>query len=231
MKNILCIALSFLFCISCFGEDQTIENDLPPYSTLSFDLNKCENTKKADSFFSFSKIDEDKESSDKAVFSNPFIASNFLSSKASPFFPTCYFHWHHYKAHFGFEKAYIRFPHEPTISHGNGLIVAYAYEHNVLYSLTGYFPPVINIEPVSFFETALFNASQYPYLVLNYAIYQADCYFVLDYIMHDTIKDMIIKNRTVVTPFNAYTLQAVSPYGHSTRFDYFIDSFKIKLAN
>jgi len=154
---------------------------------------------------------------------------NFNASTRPPIPFGSYSWWYLYKANFGIEKVYVRFPSTPSITQSSTMMVAFAYEYNVLYSLAAYYPPVGHIEPTLYFDNVLFNASQPPFMLLSHAIYQVDACCVLDYVMHDTFKNLLVKTRVIVTPFNAYTLQTVSTYGISSRFEYFIDSFKIKL--
>ncbi|NGX55071.1 MAG: hypothetical protein KR126chlam2_00693 [Chlamydiae bacterium] len=140
-----------------------------------------------------------------------------------------YITWHRYKANFGVEKTFVEFPNRPTETQTNFLKIAYTWDSNILYSFSGYFPPMGNLNPRDFFDNMLCRASDYPYVVLSSAIYEdGDGYWVLDYSSKDMSKNTIVYTRSVVSPFNAYILQAVFPYGYTHHFEYFIDTFKIR---
>lgn len=141
---------------------------------------------------------------------------------------TSLFFWHRFKANFGMEKVYLRFPHAPTEGRSNTLLIAYAYESNVMYSFSGYYPPMGNINPHALFDRTLLEVSSPPLLLIDHTVYQMSSGdWVLDYVTHDTYKNVRVKSRTIVTPFNAYTLQCVLPHGAYDNYDYFLDSFSI----
>lgn len=165
----------------------------------------------------------------KKLFSLFFVLLFAYALFADNFDSNYYLSWYPYKADFGVEKTFINFPHRPTVSRGNHLHVAYAYDGNVLYSLQGYFPPMGNLNPAILFEEILCNNSRYPYVVISSSSYQAlDGYDILDYISKDCVTDTVIYGHTVVTPFNSYILQAIFPNGYLTHFDYFVDTFRIR---
>jgi hypothetical protein len=140
-----------------------------------------------------------------------------------------YVDWPRYKANFGMEKLFVRFPQRPAISQTSQLLTAYAYDNAVLYSLAGYFPPLGNIEPASWFDKILYTADHYPFTLISSTVFQAaNGDWVLDYVAHDYIQNLILKARAFVTPFNAYTLQCVKPNGMRDYFDYFLDNFFVK---
>ncbi len=145
-----------------------------------------------------------------------------LSPKAS--FTT----WSRYKANFGMEKLLIRFPQKPAVSQSNTLLTAYAYDQAIMYSVTGYYPPIGNVDFDIWFEEILYNVSSHPYTLVNHSIYPVDGDWVLDYVAHDYIQNLVLKVRSVVTPFNAYTVQCVKPQGARDNFDYFLDNFWIQ---
>jgi hypothetical protein len=140
-----------------------------------------------------------------------------------------YLHWQRFKANFGMEKLFVRFPATPTISQSNTLLTAYAYDYGILYSLTGYYPPVGNINPVLWFDEILCSVDHYPYSLISHVAYQvSNGDWVLDYTFHDYVQNIIGKGRAIATPFNGYTLQCVKPNGSRDHFDYFLDSFWIR---
>lgn len=137
--------------------------------------------------------------------------------------------WPRYKANFGMEKLFVRFPQKPAISQSSSLFTAYAYDQAVLYSITGFFPPVGNIYPNSWFDELLRAVDCYPYALITRSVYQVENGdWILDYVTHDYVQNLVIKGRAIVTPFNAYTLQCVKPNGVRDYFEYFIDNFMIK---
>lgn len=143
-----------------------------------------------------------------------------------------YFNWKRYKSKFGAEKIFIRFPHHPAVSHSDCLLTAFASENSVIYSLSGYFPPLPHIDVHFLFDEILLLSSQYPFHLLSSVVFQdysGD--WILDYITHDTIQDTLIKSRTIVTSFNSYTIQCAKPYGVKDSYDYFLESFWIKLRD
>ena len=136
--------------------------------------------------------------------------------------------WRKYKADFGIEKIYVRFPHTPTISQGDTVLSAYAYDRNVCYSFYGYYPPIGSLHAQTWFDEALAYADAPPFNLICYNIFvDVHGYWVLDYTTHDTYNNVMLKSRSIVTPFNAYTLQCSYPYGYYDRFDYFLTSFRI----
>jgi hypothetical protein len=158
-----------------------------------------------------------------------FEATDEKEECAFPLSDATFLSWYKYRANFGMEKIFIRFPNRPVIAQTSTILTAYAYENQALYSFTGYYPPIGRIDPLAFFDQTLYDISQPPCIVLNYTIYQvSNGDWVFDYVMHDTFKDLIVKNRTVVTPYNAYTLQTVIPYGYKNYFEYFLETFKIQ---
>jgi hypothetical protein len=158
------------------------------------------------------------------------------AQKNKPKFSACenqlhasYVSWRRFKANFGMEKLFVRFPQKPAISQSNTLLTAYAYDYGVLYSLTGYFPPIGNVNPVIWFDEVLFSVDHYPYNLISHTIFQvSNGDWIMDYVAHDYVQNLIIKGRAVVTPFNGYTLQCVKPNGSRDYFDYFIDNFWIR---
>jgi hypothetical protein len=140
-----------------------------------------------------------------------------------------YISWRRFKANFGMEKLFVRFPQTPTISQSNTLLTAYAYDYGVLYSLTGYYPPMGNINPIIWFDEVLYAVDHYPFSLISHTAFQvSNGDWVLDYVSHDYVQNLILKARAIVTPFNGYTLQCVKPNGSRDHFDYFIDNFWIK---
>lgn len=137
--------------------------------------------------------------------------------------------WKRYKSTFGMEKILIRFPQKPAISQSNSLYTAYAYDHAVLYSLSGYFPPIGNIDPSTWFETIISNLTLYPYRLIASTSYQAsNGDWILDYTAHEYVQDLIVKARAVITPLNSYIIQCTKPSGSRDYFNYFLDNFWIK---
>ncbi len=139
--------------------------------------------------------------------------------------------WGRYKANFGLEKLFLRFPAKPTITQSNSLLTAYAYDYAVMYSFNGYFPPVGNIDPIVWFDQILYNydVTRYPYNLISHEIFQADNGdWIMDYVVHDYGQGFIIKARAVVTPYNGYTLQCVKPIGAKDFFDYFLENLFLK---
>lgn len=140
-----------------------------------------------------------------------------------------YVSWQRYKANFGMEKVFVRFPQKPAISQSHTLLTAYAYDYGVLYSLAGYFPPVGNINSILWFDEILNSVNNYPYALISHCIFQAsNGDWVMDYVAHDFVQNLILKGRAIVTLFNGYTLQCVKPNGTRDYFDYFIDNFSLR---
>ncbi|MCP5469017.1 MAG: hypothetical protein H7A36_00735 [Chlamydiales bacterium] len=126
------------------------------------------------------------------------------------------------------EKTKIRFPHTPTVSQGSTQIMATAYDRATAYTFTGYYPPIGNIDAYALFDQMLSGVSAYPYSVLYHSIYEnTSGNLVLEYTAQDGYRNYIVRSLTVVTPFNAYTLQCVHPLGAYERYTYFRDSFYI----
>lgn len=140
-----------------------------------------------------------------------------------------YSRWSRYKTNFGMEKLYIRFPHSPAITQSNTLLTAYAYDHAVMYSMAGYYPPVGNIDPNVWFDEILYSLNTYPYSLISHTFFQvSNGDWVMDYVAHDYAQNLLIKSRAIVTPFNGYILQCVKPNGVKDHFPYFLDHFWIK---
>jgi|GEM_PF-3412736 hypothetical protein len=140
-----------------------------------------------------------------------------------------YVSWSRYKANFGMEKLFLRFPQKPAVSHGATMLTAYAYDGSILYSLTGYYPPLGHIEPTGWFDTLLCSLDNYPFKLISHVIFQhVNGNWVMDYVAHDYAQNLILKNRAILTPFNGYTLQCVKPNGMRDYFDYFLDHFLLK---
>lgn len=137
--------------------------------------------------------------------------------------------WRRFKANFGMEKIFVRFPSKPAASQSGTLFTAYAYDYAVMYSICGYYPPAGNINPSFWFDEVLYSMNTYPCALISSCIFQAtNGDWILDYVAHDYMKDLLIKARAIVTPFNAYTIQCVKPNGSHDYFDYFLDNFWIK---
>lgn len=137
--------------------------------------------------------------------------------------------WSRYRINFGMEKIHIRFPNRPYVTQENGLMIGSSTDKQVLYKFVGYYPPMGNIDPHTFFKRELNLVSVPPYLLLGQGTYQLpNGDWVLDYVAHDTLSNLIIKHRSIITPFNAYTLRAIFPNGLTDRFDYFLESFRIQ---
>jgi hypothetical protein len=140
-----------------------------------------------------------------------------------------YSQWGRYKSNFGMEKIFIRFPQKPAISQSSSLMTAYAYDHAVMYSFAGYFPPMGNIDPIAWFDEILYNVSGYPYNLVSHTIFQvSNGDWIMDYTVHDYVQNLVVKARAIMTPFNAYILQCVKPNGVRDYFNYFLDNFWIK---
>jgi hypothetical protein len=136
--------------------------------------------------------------------------------------------WSRYKSNFGMEKIFIRFPQEPAVIQSSTLMTAFAYDHSITYSFSGYFPPIGNIDAFAWFDEILFSYSGYPYTLVSHAIYQVSGEWIMDYVVHDYHQDNLFKSRAIVTPFNGYILQCSKPYGVKDNFNYFLESFWIK---
>ena len=140
-----------------------------------------------------------------------------------------YSHWTRYRANFGMEKVFARFPQEPAVSQSSTLLTAYAYDHAVLYSVAGYFPPIGNIDTSRWFDEILCASQNYPHQLINHVIYQASSgVWVMDYQIHDYSQNLVIKSRAIATPFNGYILQCVKPNGTKDYFEYFLEHLWIK---
>jgi len=139
-----------------------------------------------------------------------------------------YVWWTKYQANFHNEKLVLRFPTTPIINFGNTTFVAFAFDHYTMYSMKGYFPPINNIDPTAFFDTALRNASYYPHELRTHSIHQnPEGHWILDHVHYHHYKKCVIKTRTIVTPHNVYTLQCTSSDGISDDHEYFCSSCKI----
>ncbi len=140
-----------------------------------------------------------------------------------------YCRWKRYKTNFGMEKLFMRFPQQPAISQSHSLLTAYAYDYAVMYSFAGYYPPLGHIDPIAWFDEILFNVSDHPYNLISHTIFQAsNGNWMMDYVAHDYLQNLVLKARAIITPFNGYILQCVKPNGSKDYFDYFLDNFWIK---
>ncbi len=136
--------------------------------------------------------------------------------------------WVKHKQNFGMEKVSILFPNHPTMTHNITMTTATAWESYSCYTLTGYFPPVGNIDAQRLFQEMLGTMSHYPFSLSEHAIYENFCgNWVLEYTAQDSYRNLIIRSFTVVTPYNGYTLQCIQPFGTLERYSYFRDSFHI----
>lgn len=138
--------------------------------------------------------------------------------------------WRRFSSNFGMENVYLRFPRTPTVVQSADCLTAYATDWNVNYSLTGYFPPISRIDGNGWFSQILTSMGCYPFTVLNYSIFpESNSVLIMDCVVHDCVQDTIIKSRTVVTPYNGYTIKCTKPYGASDEFDYFVDNFFVRV--
>lgn len=150
---------------------------------------------------------------------------------AASFMASCS-EWRRFKATFGPEKLFVRFPQPPAVSQSNTLLTAYAYDCAVLYSLSGYFPPKGNFDPIAWFNEILVSLGNYPFTPLSHVIFQdASGIWIMDYVAHDYVQNLIIKGRAMVTPFNGYTIQCIKPNGMRDHFEYFLDNIWIKCGS
>jgi len=158
--------------------------------------------------------------SDKPVFED--------SEKDHNRFRTNFGSWRNYKANFGMEKIFAYFPQRPVQTYTNTTATAHAYDYGVMYSFTGFYPPMGNIDPMYWLDEVLETMDTYPYNLVSHSVYEVCGDWVMDYVVHDFVMNQIIKARAIVTPFNAYILQSVKPQGSSDYFDYFLENFYIK---
>lgn len=159
---------------------------------------------------------------------------NFLQfgKRSKDDFSAHYIDWKRYKAQFGLETTFIRFPYSPAVSQSNSLLTAYAYDHAVLYTFNGYLPPLAHIDPEKWFEEIILSFNHYPVSPLHHLICQApNGDWIMDYVAHDQLQNLIIKGRAIVTHHNGYTLQCIKPNGIQDHFDYFLDYFSIKIKD
>ncbi|MCC5831509.1 MAG: hypothetical protein JJU12_00495 [Chlamydiales bacterium] len=172
--------------------------------------------------------EEDQEESERGIGTpQPFRSPSFNKRELAKC--NSYNSWKRYKSNFGMEKIFVRFPQNPAITQSSTLMTAYAYDHAVMYSFAGYFPPMGNIDPLDWFDEILYSVSGYPYNLVSHCIFQVtNGDWILDYVLHDYVQNLIVKARAVVTPFNGYVLQCVKPNGARDYFNYFLDNFWIQ---
>jgi hypothetical protein len=140
-----------------------------------------------------------------------------------------YFGWKKYKVNFGAEKVFLSFPPYPIFCQSGNIFTASAYDGAVLYTFSGYFPSMGSMDPSIFFDEVRFAMNCSPYTLINQDYFQdIDGYWVLDYLAYDSLQNLKIKGRAVVTPFNAYLIRCIKPNGSIDDFSYFIDQFRIK---
>ena len=136
--------------------------------------------------------------------------------------------WVKHKQNFGMEKVSLSFPTRPLVTQNPTMTTATAWDNATCYTFTGYFPPIGNIHVAAMFEEMLNTVSQYPFSIYQHTTYQNTCgNWVLEYVAQDTYRNVTIYSFTVVTPFNAYTLQCIQPFGAKERYLFFRDSLQI----
>lgn len=136
--------------------------------------------------------------------------------------------WSPFRQNFGMEKVSLSFPNQPAISKNGTQSTAISWKGQVCYTFTGYFPPVGNIDTPRFFDDILLWMQTYPFSLSEHRIYENSCgNWVLEYVAQDHFRHVIIRSFSVVTPFNAYTLQCIQPFGTREQYSYFRDSFRI----
>ncbi len=137
--------------------------------------------------------------------------------------------WRVFKQNFGMEKVSVRFPRSYVVNQSETNINAHAYDHNVCYTFSGFYPSLGNINAQAWFADMVMYAQHHTFRMLSHVIYHKheENHWILDYTAHDTYNNIIIKSHTVVTPFNGYTQQATYPYGSYECFDQFVDSLHI----
>lgn len=207
------------YCAGC-DEEQTEQEEVTSYVCGEEDkddecgCDECDHTRFA--------CGEEKEGTDA------FYACG-CGDKKKGGMDASFFRWKRYKTNFGMEKIFVRFPQRPAISKSNTLLTAYAYDHAVMYSFCGYYPPLGNVDAGLWFDDILDNVSNYPYTLINHTVFQSTAGdWVMDYVVHDYVQNLVLKSRAVVTPFNGYILQCVKPMGAKDHFPYYLDNFMLK---
>ena len=136
--------------------------------------------------------------------------------------------WVKHKQNFGMEKISLSFPNRPTLTQCATMSTATAWDQSTCYTFTGYYPPVGNIDVTTMFQEMLGTMNQYPFTISQHSVYENTCgNWVLEYVAQDSYRHLIIRSFTVVTPFNAYTLQCIQPFGTQERYTYFRDTFHV----
>ena len=136
--------------------------------------------------------------------------------------------WVLHHRNFGMEKTTVSMPHTPVVTQNGLMSTATAWSGLSCYTFTGYYPPISNIDVRAFFDEILFSMSTYPYVLDQHRIYEnTSGNWVLEYVARDVYSHLVIQSFSVVSPFNAYTLQCTHPYGISDNYTYFRDSFQI----
>ena len=193
----------------CGGSHDNQENQNPPQNTENPEPNN-----------------QNQKGPEGMVFKDPDLWLPLGDQKGGE---ASYISWPRYKANFGIEKVFVRFPFRPIIAQSNALLTAHVWDFNTMYSLTGYFPPIGSISPAMWFDEILFSVDNYPFKLISHVVFQAyNGDWLMDYVAHDYVQNTIIKARAVVTPFNGYILQCVKPNGERDYFDYFLDNFFIR---
>ncbi|MFZ0565489.1 MAG: hypothetical protein WAM28_04820 [Chlamydiales bacterium] len=139
------------------------------------------------------------------------------------------------------EKISVLFPNTPQFMNGTDWKGSYAYDNEFYYSFWGYYPPDCRTNLTAVFEDLLQHYSHCPYTLLAYTIHPPYCdelgYSVnmMDYTVYYQdpeccFNNLVIKGRTVVTPYNIYTLTCEMPEESVDRdeFNYFIKNFRIR---
>lgn len=137
--------------------------------------------------------------------------------------------WSRASFNFGMEKVSLHFPSKPTISHDQFMKHATSYDTTGRYTFSGYFPPIGNINAYQFFNEKIAEVSVRPFELIHQNRYQNTAGdWCLEYSARDHLRKCSLHTFIVVTPFNGYILQCVTPhFGFAHQFEHFRDHFFI----
>ncbi len=139
--------------------------------------------------------------------------------------------WISYQFGFGNELIKAHFPTVASMETKNGLVTLLSDHKGVSYALTGFNPPRFGMDAALFIQQLLLEMNAYPYILEHYEVeflgVNGISAFNAKYINLQTGER--IRSKTVVTPFNAYTLEVVYKNHHDCDYERFFESFTCTL--
>lgn len=137
--------------------------------------------------------------------------------------------WTRYDFNFGREILQASFPTIPSIGESNGIVSIISHHKGVSYALSGFNPARFGIDAYSCFQRLMMEMNAYPYMLEEYEIeyFQENgiSVFYAKFVnLHTGEK---IRSKTVVTLWNAYTMEAVYKNHHDCDHERFFQSLNI----